>query len=602
MSETKKLSLEERLNLAAQKRRRPKKQAGSTEDLAGQVTVSSSKESLVEAIDSELNQWVPEDISGIDRAELIRILDQHFVEFKQNFKSVNSSNNDTSVLKLVKGKDVEIDELKKSVEKFENKEHFTGIQIGKLKEAVEEARSTRDQLIKELEEVLKEKDSLVAKLQESEKNIELKSEEVKRSNEQQNKIKDLEAELTSEKGHSQRLNMEVERLRSAIEAQKVEFRNEVTKNEKVSSELITSLESQLEQLRIELENKNNEETSNVGTKDNSYAVLKEQFQSSKSNWASIESILNSKISSLEDSIEHYKRNVKKLETQLDSKTTVLLNVENLLEEEKKSKREIEEKLESLSISSSALKHEIENLKEDYNLLEKKYEAQRNNIKQDSSFKNLEPAIAENGANEWNDFRTEIDPIESIEEHIDNISIGSGSEIVDTNSAQDILRMDESSIIQDDSRPSDIIFPEDADALEEMNLQDKSFRRLSAQISNSVGQTNTHLVTKLGNEIRRLESEITTLNEKIERLQREKSLANEEILKLIEKNNDYNDVLSSKEKLEEQVKELEGKLDTTLQILGEKTERVDELQNDVLDLKDMLHEQVKQMVDLQDKLR
>ena len=74
------------------------------------------------------------------------------------------------------------------------------------------------------------------------------------------------------------------------------------------------------------------------------------------------------------------------------------------------------------------------------------------------------------------------------------------------------------------------------------------------------------------------------------------------MKLIDKNNGLSSIKLEKEELEKQVRDLQEKLDTSLQILGEKTERVEELQNDVLDLKDMLHEQVKQMVDLQERLR
>ncbi|KAL3231526.1 Protein SGM1 [Nakaseomyces bracarensis] len=601
MSESKKLSLEERLNLAAQKRRRPKKNVPTTEDV-GSVTASNSKESLVDVVDSELDQWIPADISGIDRTELIKILDQHIIDFKQNFKSTKS-NNDSSVLKLVKGKDEEIDQLKKAVEKYKRNEEVSTLQLGKFKEAIEEIRSTRDQLGIELDETLREKDDLIAKLKDSEKNFELKSDELKISGDLQIKIKDIEQKLISERENTSKLIAENQALKLKLDNQKSEFRDEQEKNNKLSNELITSLESQLEQLRIELENKSDEQSKDTGNKNTSYTLLKEQFQSSKSNWSSIESILNSKINTLEDSVEGYKQKVKKLQTQLETKTSVLANVEHILEEEKSLKREIENKYESLEKDFSVNKHELENLKEDYNLLEKKYETQRKNYKKEPGTQELGPSSIDTAANDWNDFRAELDPINDIEGHIDSMSIerGSVSGRVDSSNmkTQDMIDLDKNSFVH--SKDSEIDFPEDADALEEMNFHDRSFRRLSTQPSNS-GQTNTHLVTKLGNEIRRLENEIISLNEKIERLQKEKSSANEEILKLIEKNNEYNSVNSEKELLEKEVKELEGKLDTTLQILGEKTERVDELQNDVLDLKDMLREQVKQMIDLQEKIR
>nr|CAO98778.1 hypothetical protein [Nakaseomyces delphensis] len=605
MSETKKLSLEERLNLAAQKRRRPKKHATSSAEDLGAVTMSSSKESIVDAIDSELEQWMPEDISGIDRADLIKILDQHFVEFKQSYKGDNKSSNDVSVLKLVKGKDEEIDQLKKNVEKYERQENLGKLKIGKLKEAMEIATSSRDQLTKELNLVVMEKDSLVSKLKEAERNIALNSEEMKSLNEQRRQVKDLENILEAEREQSQQLTAELEGLRSKIDNQKLEFRNETAKNEKISNELITSLESQLEQLRIELENKNNEETEQNGAKDDHYTLLKDQFQSSKSNWSSIESILNGKINTLEDSVENYREKVIKLENLLERKSSDLLKIESILEEERNCKRSIEERYESLEKSSICIKKEFDILKEDYNLLEKKYEAQRNNYKKKSNLQNLGSTTEGADGNHWNDFSTEIHSAEGIEDQIDKISVGNINDSgILGNSNIDVLQInDESSLDHFHSKHSDIDFPEDADALEEMNLHDRSFRKLSTQFTNT-GQTNTHLVTKLGNEIRRLENEIISSNEKIEKLKKEKSSANEEILRLMEEKNEFdnNEVVNAKIKLEKRVKELEEKLDATLQILGEKTEKVDELQNDVLDLKDMLHEQVKQMVELQDKLR
>lgn len=52
-------------------------------------------------------------------------------------------------------------------------------------------------------------------------------------------------------------------------------------------------------------------------------------------------------------------------------------------------------------------------------------------------------------------------------------------------------------------------------------------------------------------------------------------------------------------LSKEVENLQSKLETSLQLLGEKAERAEELENDVQDLKDMMKQQIQDMMDLRE---
>lgn len=82
----------------------------------------------------------------------------------------------------------------------------------------------------------------------------------------------------------------------------------------------------------------------------------------------------------------------------------------------------------------------------------------------------------------------------------------------------------------------------------------------------------------------------------------KAKANDEILRLLEENDKFNEVNKQKDELLRKVEQIQSQLETSLQLLGEKTEQVEELENDVSDLKEMMHEQVQQMVEIQEKMR
>lgn len=100
----------------------------------------------------------------------------------------------------------------------------------------------------------------------------------------------------------------------------------------------------------------------------------------------------------------------------------------------------------------------------------------------------------------------------------------------------------------------------------------------------------------------MEGELSASKELYDNLLKEKTKANDEILRLLEENDKFNEVNKQKDDLLKRVEQMQSKLETSLQLLGEKTEQVEELENDVSDLKEMMHQQVQQMVEMQGKMR
>lgn len=143
---------------------------------------------------------------------------------------------------------------------------------------------------------------------------------------------------------------------------------------------------------------------------------------------------------------------------------------------------------------------------------------------------------------------------------------------------------------------------EGESMNSLNNTSIPYRRASVQLSNSNGHISAHLVNKLSTELKRLEGELSASKELYDNLLKEKTKANDEILRLLEENDKFNEVNKQKDDLLKRVEQMQSKLETSLQLLGEKTEQVEELENDVSDLKEMMHQQVQQMVEMQGKMR
>lgn len=104
-----------------------------------------------------------------------------------------------------------------------------------------------------------------------------------------------------------------------------------------------------------------------------------------------------------------------------------------------------------------------------------------------------------------------------------------------------------------------------------------------------------LISKLSSKILRLETELGTVKEESKKAGREKNELRAEIARLMGKVEELEVYEEKNKELESEITSLREREKVSLELLGEKSELVEELRNDVLDLKEMLREQVEEMV-------
>ena len=103
--------------------------------------------------------------------------------------------------------------------------------------------------------------------------------------------------------------------------------------------------------------------------------------------------------------------------------------------------------------------------------------------------------------------------------------------------------------------------------------------------NTVGAgPSVQLVERMSAAVRRLESEKASSKDELTRLLAQRDEAREEVVALMREVEEKREVERKVENLEKELREMDRRYQTTLEMLGEKSERVDELKNDVQDLK------------------
>lgn len=119
------------------------------------------------------------------------------------------------------------------------------------------------------------------------------------------------------------------------------------------------------------------------------------------------------------------------------------------------------------------------------------------------------------------------------------------------------------------------------------------RTINDMISGSTAGAgpSVQLVERMSAAVRRLESEKAAHKDELLRLSTQRDEAREQIVGLMKEAEEKRNADAKAQKLEKEVDELNARYLTTLEMLGEKSERVDELVADVADLKEMYRELV-----------
>ncbi|EWG88052.1 Sgm1p [Saccharomyces cerevisiae P301] len=598
-----------------------------------------------------LPTWLPKNYTEFTVEELVKEISPEYLRLNKQIDDLTNELNrksqiettDSSFFKLIKEKDDLIDQLRKEGAKLAETELRQSNQIKALRTKVKDLEYEVSELNDSSAQSVENYNELQSLYHNIQGQLAEATNKLKDADKQKESLETLEKNIKEKDDLITILQQSLDNMRTLLEKEKSEFQTEKKALQEATVDQVTTLETKLEQLRIELDSS----TQNLDAKSNrdfvddqqsyeekqhasfQYNRLKEQLESSKANWDSIEYALNTKIVNLENRFESTMKEKNDIEEKYQ---TALRSSETLgkqLEKEKENHSKAVLEVKDLERRAETLKSSLQSISDDYNLLKKKYEIQRSQLEQKEN--ELKPHQENSNEKIIDKIPVELtDSLNSMEGNIEDewtlpqensmlsLSMSKLGELESDPSLKPIYN-ESQTICSEESQHFDrknVDFsiddiPEEAAALqairegESMNSLNNTsipYRRASVQLSNSNGHISAHLVNKLSTELKRLEGELSASKELYDNLLKEKTKANDEILRLLEENDKFNEVNKQKDDLLKRVEQMQSKLETSLQLLGEKTEQVEELENDVSDLKEMMHQQVQQMVEMQGKMR
>lgn len=437
------------------------------------------------------------------------------------------------------------------------------------------------------------------------------------------------------------------------------------------------LESKLEFLRVANESssymKNDTTTSHENDKDSdqnrsdskvidyeefaklsqSHHNLQQQYVSSQENWKLIESNLLNKVDTLSSSVETLKKSKLKLTHDVKKLTNDLANETAEFDDLNESYSTLSKELKELEFQLKLKDDELQQSQEKFDKLKQIFNTDRQNLEskiktltesiermKNDSFSNedtsytfskssnhlkkvneaglninidsparlqfrspsLESSGMNNFANSWAEIKLgESSTTPAVTKEFTGVflnrSNNNSSNSFHDNNDDDISLQDDSFSFQ--SKHQSRLLPSGGSSYTISNSNLQSTNSISGMLPTSSGTSNIQLINKMSSNIRGLEIELNTLKEENSALAVEKDQAQQEILSKFELSNEIEALQNQIKDLESQLAEKSVKEQTMLELIGEKSEQVQELRADVEDLKDLCKQQVQQMIELQE---
>ncbi|CUM65119.1 uncharacterized protein PRCAT00002746001 [Priceomyces carsonii] len=419
-----------------------------------------------------------------------------------------------------------------------------------------------------------------------------------------------------------------------------DLKREISNTKGHSSSEIARLEAKIEQLRFENEKsqhlyKNEPEKGAPNTIDyEDYSKLsevhhnlQEQYLSSQENWKLIESNLLNKVDNMSSSLESLKKQKIRLSNELKKHQSLMQNqtdeynvLKNKLVSLEKENEDTKLKLQILGDDYQEQVDKFERLNQIYNTDRQKLNNEIKRLTEDiekskEPFEHLltVPLIQNGRRSQETGLHLGVDPPRS-PTRTNSINNSSWNEIkFGESSTTPAIQKDFTGIFMNQSRNTSLTSFNGPDDSYEDLYSFRSRQPSQSHIINTSGSatgisgiptltnhSNIQLINKMSSNIRRLEIEIHTLLEENCKLNEEKELLQQELMEKIKLEEDI-------ESLNKKVQSLLNELDlkskeeqTMLELIGEKSERVEELKADVQDLKEICKLQVQQMIELQGK--
>lgn len=454
-----------------------------------------------------------------------------------------------------------------------------------------------------------------------------------------------EAELNDKKSYIKQLNgsaLELQMLKQQVQLDvqsKDELiallNREVVELRDENSAEVTRLESKIEGLRMENESflkmaqngVDDADDNSAGHKQIDYLEfaklsdthrnLQAQYVSSQENWKLIESNLLSKVDGLASSLDSVKKSklksgneVKKLTSQLFAQTEQVLKLKQEVAALRDEKKELEFQLQVKANEHYELEEKLEELKTVFNsdrqnydikintLTEtiRKYEEQGQVYNSSVSSDNISSLHSRRFRDSGLHINLEARSMRNFSTHSMN-SLGTPfQQWDDPNASAPFTPYALTQHQFSSSSLTEEIHPFDAPDSGTPDVS-YSFKNETPMLPSSGATKNIQLINKMSSSIRRLELELLSLKEENDQITAEKDCAQQEVLGKYDLEQQVATLQETILRLENDVAEGKKKEGTLLEVIGEKSERVAELQADVVDLKDLCRQQVQQMIEM-----
>jgi DNA repair exonuclease SbcCD ATPase subunit len=363
---------------------------------------------------------------------------------------------------------------------------------------------------------------------------------------------------------------------------------------------------------------------------NNHHSLQQQYLSSQENWKLIESNLLNKIDVLTSSVDSLKKSKSKSMNEIQK-------LQNSLQRKMEEYDQLIEKFDELTNEKEEIVFQNQVKDTDYQELQEKfdkfqqiYNTDRQNL--NSKIKQLTESLekSKNNSNtslgpfeqtspnrqNLNGLHLNLEPPKLMKHHSSN-SINDASY---NNSGWPDIKFGESSTTPAVSREYSAVFMnrshnnslaslmDNVDTATELANDNYSFNSkypshmgngsISGIIPTS-GNNNIQLINKMSSNIRRLEIELSTMKDENTQLSLDKEQAQQEILKQFKLMEEVNSLKKQITTLQTEIDQKSRQEETMLELIGEKSEQVEELRADVQDLKDLCKLQVQQMIEIQE---
>lgn len=456
---------------------------------------------------------------------------------------------------------------------------------------------TIDHVVSKYEEVVKELEVTKAGLENSH-TWETKYNELVVSHEEANAAK---KELLKETNEVKiELNMLKRQHKLEIESKNAtikELKSQMSASKQSFAQEISRLEDKIETLR--LENESNETVSENVNEDGkvdfdefsklseAHRILQKQYLSSQENWKAIESNLSLKVDNLSSSVESLKKSKHKLTQDLAKVNNSMHLQLKEMEKLEQDKIKLQEEKNQLQLTVEMKENEIVEITEKFEKFKGIYNQERAAL--NSKIQSLNDKIKEEKRPE----RLNL---------IRDNSVSSGfswdNEIkLGESSTTPAINRDFSTFLDRNiSLSSFTEIGDDIDDREQYSFTGQLAPPVGGGVPASSHSNNIQLVNKMSSNIRRLEIELNTLKDEYSKISTEKEKVEQELLESLKLTDEIKLLHSELDSLKSVIKDKEIQEQRMLELIGEKSEQVEELKADVVDLKELCKLQVQQLVE------